>query len=266
MKQTNSIDYTEVENKIISYIRDFAKDKPVIVGLSGGIDSSIVCALAVKSLGSDKVKALIVKNARYPIQNLQISRDYAKTLGIQTQEVDSTNLREEAIKSLAIEQGSIIQSSTLDARICDLVIKTVAGLEDRIYLGTINGTERLTGWYPKGNLVGDCSPIGGLLKNQEKKLAEHMGLGYLVETISDDSSRICSGCGELPDFKGIPYETLDDVLYIYETSKGDELAKRLRGSNIDKEVCAKIIRRIMSVDHKNDVFPDYCKINFPNGD
>jgi NAD+ synthetase len=264
MKQPNT-NCEEIEKKIFAYIVDFAKDKPVIVGLSGGIDSSIVCALAVRALGREKVKALIVKNARYPAQNLQISRDFAKSLGIETQEVDSTGLREEAMKSLSVGQD-ILHSSTMDARICDLIIKTIACSEGRIYLGTINGTERLTGWYPKGNLVGDCCPIGGLLKSQEKKLAEHMGLGNLVETISDDSARICSGCGELPEFKGIPYKILDEVLLIYETSKGDELALRLRESGIDREVCAKIIRRIMFVDHKNDVFPNFCKINFPEGD
>lgn len=258
-------DYGKIHEKIVKYVREFTGQKPVIVGLSGGIDSSIVCAVAVDSLGKDKVKALIVKNARYSPQNLQISRDYAIKLGIQTQEVDTTNLRNEAIRIFGVNEDNIISTSTLDARICDTAIKTIAGLEDRIYLGTINGSERLTGWYPKGNLVGDTCPIGGLLKTQEKRLAESMGLGYLVETISDDASKVCSGCGEMPDFKGIPYQTLDEVLFIYETSKGDELARNLRESGIDKETYSRILRRVMFVDHKNDVFPDFCKINFPNG-
>ncbi|MEI6731629.1 MAG: NAD(+) synthase [archaeon] len=261
MKQKIEIDYKELEEKLISYISNLVGQRNVVVGLSGGIDSSIVCALAVKALGIERVKAIIVKNSRYPAQNLQISRDYAKGLGVQIQEIDSTGIREGAFRSLDFKQDNLLVSATLDARICDLIIKTVAGLEDRIYLGTINGTERLTGWYPKGNLVGDFAPIGGLLKSQEKKLAEHMGLGYLVETISEDSARICSGCGELPEFKGIPYSTLDEVLYIYETSKGDNLARRLRESGIDRAVYMKIIGRILLVDHKNDVFPNYCKIN-----
>ena len=93
-----------------------------------------------------------------------------------------------------------------------------------------------------------------------------MGIGYLNGTVSEDASKVCSGCGELPVFKGIPYETLDKVLYIYETSKGDELAKNLRKSGIKPRTYSKILKRIMSVDHKNDVFPHYCKINFPNGE
>jgi NAD+ synthase (glutamine-hydrolysing) len=260
------INYEKARTGINQYIQDFVRDSSVIVGLSGGIDSSIVCALAVEALGKDKVKALIVKNARYSAENLQISRNYAQRLGIQTQEVDSTQLRNEAIRAMNIDESDILQTSTMDARICDTVIKTYAGMEDRIYLGTINETERLTGWYPKGNLVGDCCPIGGLLKEQEKGLAKHMGLDYLVETISEDASRVCSGCGELPEFKGIPYVTLDEVLYIYVTSKGDELPRRLREAGIDREISSRILKRVNYVDHKNDVFPDYYKINFPNGD
>ncbi|MBI2630527.1 NAD(+) synthase [Candidatus Pacearchaeota archaeon] len=266
MRQINQTNHEDVRSKIIQYIQHFAKDRAVIVGLSGGIDSSIVCALAVEALGKDKIKALIVKNSRYPAQNLQISRDYAQRLGIEIQEVDSTGLRNEAIRAMSINEEDVIQTSTMDARICDTIIKTYAGIEDRIYLGTINGTERLTGWYPKGNLVGDCCPIGGLLKEQEKGLAITMGLDYLVETISEDASKVCSGCGELPVFKGIPYKILDEVLYIYETSKGDELPRKLRDAGIDREISSRILSRVNYVYHKNDVFPDYCKINFPNGD
>lgn len=262
MKKINLINFQDIETKLIQYIQNFVKEKPVIIGLSGGIDSSIVCALAVKALGKDKVKVLVVKNSRYPIKNLNTSREYAKKLGIQIQEVDSTLIRKESITSMNINPEDVKQSSTMDARICDLIIKTFAGLEDRIYIGTINGTERLTGWYPKGNLVGDFCPIGGLLKAQEIKLAEIMGLGYLVETISADASRVCSGCGELPEFKGIPYSILDEILYIYETSKEDELAKRLKASKIQKEIYTKVLNRVVLVNHKNDVFPDYCKINF----
>ena len=261
MKQIN---YEKVRITIVKYIQDFAKNSPVLVGLSGGIDSSIVCALAVEALGKENVKALIVKNSRYPAKNLEISRNYAQRLGIETQEVDSTGLRTEAIKAMSIDETDVIQTSTMDARICDTIIKTYAGVEDRIYLGTINGTERLTGWYPKGNLVGDCCPIGGLLKEQEKGLAKIMGLDYLVETISEDASKVCSGCGELPVFKGIPYRVLDEVLFLYETSKGDELPRRFREAGIDREISSRILKRVNFVDHKNDVFPDYCKINFPN--
>jgi len=258
------INYSRISERLEQYVKNVAGDKGTIIGLSGGIDSSIVCALAVNSLGKDKVKALIVKNSRYPEENLKVSRAYANSLGIEIQEVDSTNLRIAAMKAMDIDERNIIQSSTMDARICDTVIKTYAGIEDRIYLGTINGTERLTGWYPKGNLVGDCCPIGGLLKEQEKGLAKHMGLDYLIETISDDASRVCSGCGELPEFSGIPYKILDKVLYLYETSIGDNLPKKLRNANIDREVSSRILKRVNFVDHKNDVFPDYCKLNFPS--
>ena len=255
----------DIENKILDSIKKVAKDKSVIIGLSGGIDSSIVCALAVKALGKERVKVLTVKNSRYSAEGLAMARELAKGYGLEIHEVNSEILSKQAIGALGIDPENVLESSTLDARICDIMIKTVASKENRIYLGTINGTERLTGWYPKGDLVGDFCPIGGLLKEQERELANHMGLGYFNETISSDAAKVCSGCGELPEFKGIPYEVLDKILLIYEISRGDELAGSLRGSGIKKDVYSKIINRVMFADHKNDVFPDYCKINFPGG-
>lgn len=257
--------YEQIECRIIKYIQDFVKDKSAIIGLSGGIDSSIVCALAVKSLGKDKIKGIIVKNSRYSEENLRVANEYAMSLGLETLEIDTGLMvnYDYILSNLGINQEDRIKTSTLDGRICDVLIRTVAGLDNRIYLGTINGTERLTGWYPKGALVGDFCPIGGLLKEQEKGLAKYMGLESLIETISDDASRVCSGCGELPDFKGIPYPTLDEILYIYETSKGDELTKKLRDSGIKPDVASKILRRAVFVDHKNDLFPSFCKINYP---
>jgi NAD+ synthase len=252
----------KIKRGIVQFIQRIVKDNEVIIGLSGGIDSSITAALAVKALGNDKVKALIMKNDRYSTKNLEVSRNYANSLGIEVQEVDSTRMRNEAIIAIDIDENNIVQFATMDARICDTLIRTYAGIENRIYLGTINGTERLTGWYPKGALVGDLCPIGGLLKEQEKILVKYLGLDNLIETISYDSSKICNGCGELFEFKGIPYSTLDKVLYMYETLTAESLPRRLRDAGINPETFSIILKRIHLVNHKDDVFPDYYKINY----
>lgn len=258
----DSLNYKEIKESILEFIKSSVGDKNVLIGLSGGIDSSITCALAVEALGPKRVKVVIVKNSRYPLENLNIARDYAKSLGISIQEIDSTGLRKEALNILQVDEKNVIESSTIDARICDFIIKTVASKNNLIYLGTINGTERLTGWYPKGNLVGDICPIGGLLKEQEKYLAKEMDLSYLIETISDDASRVCSGCGELLEFKGIPYDLLDSILYVYETSPEVDLFNRISKLGVKKEMFDVILNRIKTNKHKDDVFPNYPRINF----
>ena len=258
------INCASVEKKIINYLQKKVGRNKVIIGLSGGIDSSIVAILAVKALGKNNVKVLIVNNSRYSKEGLDIARNYARINKLELQEVSTEEIRRNIVQNLKMNSRDVILNSTLDARICDLIIKEVANLENRIYLGTINGTERITGWYPKGALVGDFNPIGGLLKSQEKDLAIYLGLEHLIETVSETADRICSGCGELEEFKGISYSVLDEVLYLYETSLQQNLKKKLKMSGVSPKIYNVILERIKKVEHKLDVFPCYCSINSKN--
>lgn len=257
--QLGKENYKEIKGIIIEYIKNKVGNKKVVIGLSGGIDSSIVCALAAEALSNGLIKVLIIKNSRYSKQDLKKSRLFAEINKLEIQEISTNDIRKILIKKLNIDGNDIIKTSTLDARICDLLIREVAMLENRIYLGTINGTERLTGWYPKGALVGDFAPIGGLLKTQEKELAKNMNLGYLIDTISETADKICSGCGSLSEFKNIEYETLDKILYKYETSLSFDL-RRYKDLRIDKKIIREVINRLEGQKHKKDVFPDYPKI------
>lgn len=257
------MDYPAILSKIDEYIKSSIGDKKVLIGLSGGIDSSLSCSLAVHALGKERVGVLTVKNIRYSDENLAIARNYAKKLGLGMTEVDSNGIREQFLSRIEFANDDVRGQSTLDARITDLLIRTFSSKQKRIYLGTINGTERLTGWYPKGSLFGDFCPIGGLLKHQVQGLAKYLGLSEtLINSVSADASSVCSGCGQLPEFKGMPYSTLDTILYFYETVLPEEIPKLLEENNISKEYWDLVIDRVKSVAHKGDLFPDYCKINF----
>jgi len=258
----SKMNYAEIQHKILSFIKETTSDLPVIIGLSGGIDSTITCDLAIKAKGANKVKVLIIKNSRYPLKDLEISRKYAIDNNLEKIEIDTEKIREYALRETKLDLSDINRVSSLDARITDVIIRTFSGLENRIYLGTINGTERLTGWYPKGSLYGDFCPIGGLLKSQVKYLAIYLDLPQsIIATIGDDASKICSGCGELPEFKEIPYDILDLVLYFYETEKTQNIYQKFKNFNIPEEMYKKILKRIGSVKHKEDIFCPYPKIN-----
>lgn len=250
-----SIEPSKIVQQLTGFIQEKTGDQSVIIGLSGGIDSTLSCTLAVRALGADKVTALIIKNVRYPEEHLNLARVFAKQMGIQTIELDSTRLREAALVTLPVSQ-KIIEIATMDARITDLAIRTIAQQRNLIYLGTINNTERLTGWYPKGALFGDFCPIGGLLKVQIQEVARFLGLPKeIIQAVSGDASRICSGCGQLPEFKGISYHLLDQVLYLFEMHRLDGV------KDLDKGVVARILERVHKVDHKNMVFCEYPVVN-----
>lgn len=246
-----SLDYSIIADQITKFIRNFVIDKSVVMGLSGGIDSSVSCKLAVDALGSDKVKVIIVLNNQFSKEGIEIATQFAQGLGVEIKFVDSDGFRDSILSNLVINNADLILQATIDVRICDLIIRTIAQIEDRLYMGTINGTERMVGWFPKGALIGDFDPIGDLCKQQLIGLARYLKLDELSEGVSDDVSIICGGCGELPEFKGIPYSTLDEILYNFETTGF------IGSSDIEKVV----LTRINFVKHKRLGFSLYPKIN-----
>lgn len=247
-----------IVRRIARFIRQSVGDRSVLIGLSGGIDSSLSCALAVRALGPERVNVLIVKNIRYSVEHLKLARQYARSLGIQNIiEINTDAVRQSLLEQISFTESDEVRQSTLDARVTDLIIRTVAQQRGLIYLGTINGTERLTGWYPKGALFGDFCPIGGLLKVQVQSVSRYLGLpDEIVNTVSGDARKICSGCGTLPAFEGITFFDLDRVLYVLEARQQDRPTK-----GIDAQQIAKIEQRVREVAHKRVVFPPYPMVN-----
>lgn len=267
IKKMETLNYKKIQYALEEWIRKVAGSKGVVIGLSGGIDSSVACVLAKNALGADKVKGIILDNSKFSREvGMSTAEQFALNQGILIQKVNIQKVRDAVLDTLPqINRNELIPVATIDVRLCDLYLRTYAFLEGKIYLGTINSTERLCGWFPKGGLVGDFDLLGGLLKEQIKNLAKEMGLGHLIPTVSQEAKDICSGCGYLPEFEGIPYRNLDEVLFAIETSNSQEqIFLKLKEGGISRETYEKIRARMNRVKHKMDVFPEYPKINFPN--
>jgi NAD+ synthase len=241
---------------LLSFIRECAGERSIVMGLSGGIDSSLSVYLAVQALGKDKVIAVILENSQFTKEGITLAKKFASHLGVKIKSVTIENIRN------IIERGvgytlDYKQQATIDVRICDVIIRTVAQAEDALYMGTINGTERIVGWFPKGALVGDFCPIGGLLKHQLKALATYLKIESFAEGVSQDASIVCGGCGEHEDFKGLPYEELDTILLSYQMGT---LENDFIKNYEHREFIPIIIDRISKVEHKREMFPRYCDI------
>lgn len=250
----------QIKDKLIQFIKDKCQNSKICIGLSGGIDSSITLYLAREALGKENVNAIIIKNTRFHDKHLYNAIRFANRLDIRTIIVDLSNMVNTV--SEVLDLNDEIELSTLDGRINDLVLKTVAKKHGFIILGTINATERLSGWYPKGALTGDYCPIAGLYKTDIKHLCQELGFDELCQTISTTADRICSGCGTLSKFRGIPYETLDLVLMLYEkyTDIG-EFTEACQDYDLEQEMVNKIVEHVKLNNHKTDVFPSYLKID-----
>ena len=153
-----------------------------VLGLSGGVDSSLVAALAVEALGAEQVLGLILPWRGSSPASAADARALAETLRMPVREIDISPATEAFARSL---EGAGLPGDPLDARRlgnvmarCRMVCIFDAALAwQALPLGTSNKSELLLGygtWH--GDLASAINPIGDLYKRQVFALAREMAL------------------------------------------------------------------------------------------
>lgn len=111
-ERTLLLDAEQETTSIAAYIRSSLKDhlkrRGLVIGLSGGIDSSVTAALAVKAIGKDRVFALEMPERDSSSDTLQLSSMVAESLGIHTLHIDITHILE-AVGFYAAYQAAVQQ-------------------------------------------------------------------------------------------------------------------------------------------------------------
>ena len=168
----------DIANCIIEFIRlelSTAQSQGVVLGLSGGIDSSVAVCLATKALGNKRVLGLILPDRNVSKQNdLEDAVELCKELDIQYQIIDIREIKQKYIDLLPLEQISI---GNLTARIRMTLIYYYANFFNRLVLGTSDKSEMMIGYFTKfGDGASDLLPLGDLYKTEVRELAIHLNV------------------------------------------------------------------------------------------
>jgi len=222
----------------------------------------VTAYLAREALGPENVIGICVMNDYVPKDEYVRANAFVDWLGIQKREVDVTDMLNQLAVSMDITEK--IEISTLNCRIIDTVIRTQCRKSGALFLGTVNASERMTGWYPKGALVGDFCPLGDLFKIDVMNLAVELGIGYLCDTVSKSADQICSSCGNFPKFANISFQELDTILSLYDMGRfhSDTMEKTCKEYSLETDMVSTVSRQIQSQMHKNDVFPHFPRYYF----
>ena len=145
----------------------------VIIGLSGGIDSAVLAALAVKALGRGRVRLFFLPSRFNSIESLNDASRLAENLAIKLEIIpmESTldNLRELiGDKSLSLSDRHMdIVDQNLQSRLRGLVLMAISNASDYFMLTTANKSELAVGYATiYGDLCGAFSPLGDIYKTQ----------------------------------------------------------------------------------------------------
>ncbi len=237
-----------------SQIADFikSKSKKGVIGLSGGVDSSLVAALAVKALGKENVLGIAMPAGNQPI-DLEYAEKIAGKLGINALLVDIRSVADACNSNYPKNIfGDKLGFGNLKARLRMAHLYEFARQFKGDVLGTGNKSELMVGYFTKyGDGGVDILPLGQLYKTQVWKMAADAGVPEEIIKRPPTAGLWPSQTdeGEL----GITYANLDKILLGHEL--GFDIGRISQVTGMPEKTVDQIFARIAANRHKLEMPP-----------
>ena len=218
------LDYAIVEDILKAFllneIRKFGFNS-IVLGLSGGIDSAVVCELAVRALGPDNVLALKMPYASSSPDSLEHAELMIRKLGIRAEEVSITPVVDAFFST--VPSCQLLRRGNIMARTRMVFLYDVSARDGRLVAGTSNKTELLLGYGTMfGDMASAVNPIGDLYKTQIRGLARHLGIPEEL-IVKAPSADLWEGQSDEDDL-GFSYESVDLLLFMMLEKRMDKEA------------------------------------------
>lgn len=218
----------KIYENLITKLREYFQKhnfRTGIIGLSGGIDSSVTLKLAVDALGAENVIGVIMPEIGLTKQeNIDHAKELAKYLGVTTyyQPINAFIID---FKIVSWKPSELAQMNTR-ARIRAVLLYSLANTLNSLVLGTSNKSEIMLGYGTKyGDLAADIEVIGDLYKTEVYELARYLKFSDVLIN-KTPSAELKPNHTDEEDL-GATYEELDNVLKKFEQgSSVEELIDR----------------------------------------
>ena len=239
---------SETIGMLIGFLRDEISKvgvKKSVLGLSGGIDSSLSAFLAAKAMGPENVTGVIKPYRLSSPKSEEDARAVAKACGINIKVVDISR-QVDAYFELYKEASELRKGNKM-ARERMTILYDHSAMLNALVVGTSNKTELLLGY---GTLFGDMAsalnPLGDLFKTQVRQLSRYIGVpSQVVE--KPPSADLWAGQTDEEEL-GYTYEEADAVLFMLVDCRFSE--QDLIEDGFDENLFKGISRLIMASQYK----------------
>jgi NAD+ synthase (glutamine-hydrolysing) len=261
-------DHQEIWNALVMGLRDYvAKNKfrSVVVGLSGGIDSALVAAIAVDALGAKCVNGVAMPSKYSSDHSVEDATAFATNTGIHFRTVEIEPMVESFMQSITLKG---VAAENIQARVRGTTLMGISNQEGHLVLATGNKSELAVGYSTLyGDAVGGFAPIKDIYKTDvwalarwrnEQAVSRSETAPIPVRSIEKEPS------AELrpnqKDSDSLPeYEVLDQLLTRYVD--GDEGSATLIAAGFDSALVMRVIGLVDKAEYKRRQYPPGTKVS-----
>ncbi|WP_434643695.1 NAD+ synthase [Thermoanaerobacterium thermosaccharolyticum] len=249
-------DISWVHDALILGLRDYFRKtgfKKAVVGLSGGIDSAVTCALAVEALGRENVLGVSMPSRYSSEGSKDDARDLAQNLGIQYRVIPIEDVFKSYI-SIFNKDGNVLgdlAEENLQARIRGNYLMFISNREGYMVLTTGNKSEIAVGYCTLyGDMSGGLAVISDVPKTMVYELAKYINRDKIIIPLSTIEK---APSAELrPNQKDTdslpPYEILDDILKSY--IEDDKSISEIIADGYEEDLVRDVIRKVNNAEYK----------------
>lgn len=252
------INMETVENILVEFIREEVTkagfDK-VVLGLSGGIDSALVAALAAKAMGPENVLGVMMPYKSSSKESVDHAKLLVEATGIKSEMVEITDMVD-AYFSKNPDMDNMRKGNKM-ARERMTILYDCSARDRALVLGTSNKTEILLGYSTQfGDSASALNPIGDLYKTHVWELSERLGVPKEIID-KKPSADLWEGQSDESEL-GFSYHKADTILYRLIDERYDR--EELLEEGFEEWIVDTIIRKIKLSQYKRKL-PLIAKIS-----